>query len=765
MRKGKTPITNFLKSVSSPLNTRTQSSFSSLTDSHLKKPVFEKPPLRRDDKDGLISRLCRENKFKDAIILLCQQKRLKEAIEILDLLDRSETCPSAAIYSALLHLCLQQRAVKEGKRVHAHIKSSGFVPGTFISNRVLDMYSKCESLMDARKQFEEMTDKDICSWNTLIRGYAKAGQLEEARQLFDEMPLKDNFSWSTLISGYVRYDRPKEALELYRRMHKDEKLEGNKFTVASAFAACAALPCLRLGKEIHGHIMRTGLASDAVVWSSLSDMYAKCGSVEQARHIFDEMLDRDVITWTTMIGRYLESGRRKEGFELFSELLSSGVSPNEFTLSGILNSCSDFASEDIGKQVHGYMTRIGFDPFPFAALVHMYSKCGNIESAKRVFEAVPQPDLLSWTSMISGHAQNGQPDEALRYFELLLKSGTKPDHITFVGVLSACAHAGLVDKGLAYFHSITEKHGLTHTADHYACLIDMLSRSARFREAAEIIDRMPMKPDKFLWAALLGGCRIHGNLTLAKRAADALFELEPDNATTYVTLANIYATTGMWDEVAKIRKIMDGKGVVKKPGSSWIKVKGKVQVFLVGDKTHPKTDEIYGFLEELSTRMKEEGYVPDTNFVLHDIEEEQKELNLTHHSEKLAIAFGIISTPSGTPIKVFKNLRTCGDCHTAIKFISKIVAREVIVRDSNRFHHFKDGICSCGDFCDTNPVPIILSILFSSSASSDHLITVDQKSCLCFSACTRRPVRLGSSSTSIPEAREMFLSVPCFGKF
>ncbi|XP_042516274.1 pentatricopeptide repeat-containing protein At4g37170 [Macadamia integrifolia] len=716
MRRGKASITNVLKSVSSPLATRTQKwFFSSLThsdpkkplfeipplnpdDNDLKKPLFEMPPFKLDDKDGLVSRLCRENKFKDAILLLCQQKHLREAIEILDLLDRSKTCPSAAIYSALLQLCLQQRALKEGKRVHAHIKSSGFVPGLFISNRLLDMYSKCDSLMDARKQFEEMRDRDMCSWNTLITGYAKAGQLEEARQLFDEMPQKDHFSWSTLISGYVRQDRPIEALELYRRMQKDEKLEGNKFTVASALAASAALPCLRLGKEIHGHITRTGLASDAVVWSAVTSMYGKCGSVKQARHIFGEMLDRDVVSWTTMIGRCFESGRKKEGFELFSELLCSGVGPNEFTLSGILNACSDLASEDLGKQVHGYMTRIGIDPFPFAALVHMYSKCGNIESAKRVFEAVPQPDLLSWTSMISGYAQNGQPEEALRYFESLLKSGTKPDHVTFVGVLSACAHAGLVDKGLAYFHSITEKQGLKHTADHYACIVDLLGRSARFGEAVEIIDRMPMKPDKFLWAALLGSCRIHGNLSLAKRAADALFELEPDNAATYVTLANIYATSGMWDEVAKIRRIMDDKGLVKKPGSSWIKVKRKVHVFLVGDKTHPKTDEIYGFLEELSTRMKEEGYVPDTNFVLHDIEEEQKEQDLTHHSEKLAIAFGIIATPTGTPIKVFKNLRTCGDCHTAIKFISKIVAREIIVRDSNRFHHFKDGSCSCGDF-------------------------------------------------------------------
>ncbi|KAK9288849.1 hypothetical protein L1049_017315 [Liquidambar formosana] len=470
--------------------------------------------------------------------------------------------------------------------------------------------------------------------------------------------------------------------------------------VSSALAASAAIPCLHIGKEIHGHIIRTGLDSDAVVWSALSDMYGKCGSIEEARHIFDKTVDRDVVSWTAMIGRYFEEKRSEEGFALFMNLIRSGIRPNEFTFAGVLNACADHAAEGLGKQVHGYMTRIGFDPFSFAAsaLVHMYSKCGNIETAKMVLKGMPYPDLVSWTSLISGCAQHGQPEEALQFFELLLKSGSQPDQITFVGVLFACTHAGLVDKGLEYFYSIKEKHGLTYTANHYACIIDLLARSGRFKEAEDIIDEMPIKPDKFLWASLLSGCRIHGNLELATQAAEALFEIEPENPATYITLANIYATAGMWDEVAKIRKTMDDRGVVKKPGLSWIEIKREVHVFLVGDTSHPNSKEIYEFLGELSKRMKEEGYVPDTNFVLHDVEEEQKEQNLFYHSEKLAVAFGIITTPPGTPIKVFKNLRTCVDCHTAIKFISKIMKRKIIVRDSNRFHCFEDGSCSCRDY-------------------------------------------------------------------
>ncbi|KAJ4850815.1 Pentatricopeptide repeat-containing protein [Turnera subulata] len=603
--------------------------------------------FKSEPNDSLIRRLCKEERFSDAIDILCDQKRLPEATQLLQRIHK----PSPYIYSALIRSCLQNRALQQGEKVHHHMKQSGFIPGPVISNRLLEMYSKCGSLGNARDLFDEMTERDLCSWNVLISGYAKAGLLNESRKLFDKMPERDNFSWTAMISAYVRHNKPGEALELYRMMKKSEKNpECNKFTVSSVLAAAAAIPCLRIGREIHGYMMRTGLDSDEVVWSALSDMYGKCGSIEEARHIFDKMVHRDVVTWTAMIDRYFEAGRRKEGFSLFVELLRSGIRPNEYTFAGVLNACADSALEEFGKKVHGFMTRTGFDPLSFAvsALVHMYSKCGNMVSAGRVFKGMGKPDLVSWTSLIVGYAQNGQPDEAIQYFEMLLKSGTRPDHVTFVGVLSACVHAGLVDKGLEYFHSIDKEYGLTHTADHYACIVDLLARSGRFDEAERIIGEMPMKPDKYLWASLLGGCRIHGNLELAKRAAEALFEIEPENPATYVTMANIYATAGMWSEVANIRKAMDGRGVVKKPGLSWIEIKRKAHVFLVGDTSHPNSKEIYEFLRKLTKRMKEEGFVPNTNFVLHDVEEEQKEENLSYHSEKLAVAFGIIATLEGT---------------------------------------------------------------------------------------------------------------------
>ncbi|KAF2295157.1 hypothetical protein GH714_031763 [Hevea brasiliensis] len=244
------------------------------------------------------------------------------------------------------------------------------------------MYAKCNSLYNAQKMFDEMTERDLCSWNVLISGYAKMGLLDEARKMFDKMPERDNFSWTAMISGYVRHDKPNEALELCRMMKRHDNSKSNKFTISSALAAAAAVPCLRIGKEIHGHIMRTGLDSDEVVWSALSDIM------------------------------YFEGGRRR-GFDLFAELLRSRIRPNEFTFAGVLNACADLSDEEVGKQVHGHMTRIGFDPFSFAgsALVHMYSKCGNMVNAERVFRGMPRPDLVSWTSLIAGYAQNGHPNE------------------------------------------------------------------------------------------------------------------------------------------------------------------------------------------------------------------------------------------------------------------------------------------------------------------------------------------------------------------
>jgi pentatricopeptide repeat protein len=582
--------------------------------------------------------------------------------------------------------------------------AASLAPSMLLSNRILHLLSSnTATLPDALALLSSIPHPDVCSYNTLVAALSRSPRsLAAARALFDRMPRRDHFSWSAIVSGHARHGQPSAALALYRRMLWEPGSAGadNQFTASSALAAATAARSACAGRELHCHVVRRGIDADAVVWSALADMYAKCGRVDDARSVFDKMPVRDVVSWTAMVERYFDAGHGAEGFKLFIRMLRSGARPNEFTYAGILRACAEFTSEKLGKQVHGQMakSRIGDSCFAESALLHMYSKYGDMVSAMRVFEGMQKPDLVSWTAMISGFAQNGQPEEALCYFDMFLMSGIRPDHVTFVGVLSACAHAGLVDKGLEIFHLIKDEYKIEHTADHYACVIDLLSRSGQFELAEEIINNMSVKPNKFLWASLLSGCRIHKNVRLARWAAEALFEIEPENPATYVTVANIYASVGLFDKVDNVRRTMESKGVTKMPASSWIEVGRRVHVFLVGDKSHPQTELIYALLKKLNVKMREEGYVAETGFVLHDVEDEQKEHDIGHHSERLAVAFGIIATPEGAPIKVFKNLRICGDCHTAIKLISRIMQREIIVRDSYRFHHFKDGSCSCRDY-------------------------------------------------------------------
>ena len=282
---------------------------------------------------------------------------------------------------------------------------------------------------------------------------------------------------------------------------------------------------------------------------------------------------------------------------------------------------------------------------------------------------------------------------------LVLKSNNNLLLIMFqVGVLSACSHTGLIDRGTEYFYSMNKDYGLTPTSKHYTCMVDLLGRAGRLEEAQNLIRNMPFEPDAAAWGTLLGASRIHGNTELAEKAAEMVFKMEPHNSGMYVLLSNLYAASGRWVDVGKMRSKMRDVGVQKVPGYSWVEVQNKIHTFTVGDCLHPERDRIYAFLEELDQKMKREGYVSSTKLVLHDVEEEEKEHMLKYHSEKLAVAFGILTIPAGRPIRVMKNLRVCQDCHNAIKHISKIVGRLIILRDSHRFHHFNNGICSCGDY-------------------------------------------------------------------
>jgi pentatricopeptide repeat protein len=401
-----------------------------------------------------------------------------------------------------------------------------------------------------------------------------------------------------------------------------------------------------------------------------------------------------------MIAGYTQNGLANEALSIFHEMQLSGTKPNAVTMVSVVLACARLAALQQGKCFHAYIIKCVFDLNVVleTTLIDMYAKCGKVEIARQMFDNISRKNVVSWTAMIGGYAMHGLAEDAHALFIQMVQVGMKPDHITFTHILYACTHAGLVEEGWKYFNCMKQDYSITPRVDHYACMVDLLGRAGHLDEAQELIKHMPLEPNAGVWGALLGVCRTHGNIELAKHVAERLFELEPEDAGNYVLLSNIYAAAGRWDDAAKVRTMMKSKGLKKTPGCSLIEVNKKVHSFLVGDQLHPQSEQIYAVLENLKMQMKEAGYVPDTNFVLHNVEEEVKEHMLHSHSEKLAIAFGLINTSPGTPIHITKNLRVCGDCHRATKFISKIVRREIIVRDSNHFHHFKEGLCSCRDY-------------------------------------------------------------------
>jgi pentatricopeptide repeat protein len=332
------------------------------------------------------------------------------------------------------------------------------------------------------------------------------------------------------------------------------------------------------------------------------------------------------------------------------------------------------------------------------SLIDMYSKCGDIDIARGVFDDISAKDVVSWNAMIQGLALHGLGKEALAQFHLMLNTGIQPDDITFIGVLSACSHAGLIQEGRQHFNDIRARYGISPKLEHYGCMVDLLCRAGLLDEAIDFIRKMPLEPNGAIWGAVLGACRVFKNVKLGEEAARHLLNLELKNDGIYVLLSNIYARTQKWEEVRRVRKLMREKGIRKTPGCSSIVINGVSHTFLVEDRSHPETTEIYLMLNQMTQKLKLAGYVAETSEVLVNIDELDKEDSVSLHSERLAISYGLLKTQPGAKILILKNLRVCSDCHSAFKLISKIYKRKITVRDRSRFHHFKDGSCSCKDY-------------------------------------------------------------------
>ncbi|KAJ0970454.1 hypothetical protein J5N97_023331 [Dioscorea zingiberensis] len=503
----------------------------------------------------------------------------------------------------------------------------------------------------------------LVSGNALMNAYSKLADSLPVKKVFDEMPNRDLVSWNTVIAGNAESGFYEEALEMVREL----SVSGSKpdsFTLSSVLPIFAEYVNVSKGMEIHGFAVRHMFDTDVFVGSSLIDMYANCTKVEYSHRVFELLPEPDAISWNSVIAGSVQNGLFDEGLRLFRRMLLAKIKPMPVTFSSIMPACAHLTTLHLGKQLHGYAIRGGFDDnvFVASAIVDMYAKCGNIETARYIFDGMKALDMVSWTAMIMGYALHGPAEEALSLFGRMEKENEKPNYVAFVAVLTACSHSGLIDEAWRYFHSMTRDYGIVPCLEHYAAVADLLGRAGKLEEAYGFVSNMHIKPTASVWSTLLGACRVHKNAKLAEKVAEKIFALEPKNMGYHVLMSNIYSAAGRWREAANFRIMMKDKGMRKQPACSWIEVKSKVHAFVAHDKSHPYYDKIMETLEVLLEQMQRAGYVPNTEDVLHDVEEEQKRDLLCGHSERLAIAFGIISTPPGTTIRVTKNLRIIIAC-------------------------------------------------------------------------------------------------------
>ncbi|XP_049413314.1 pentatricopeptide repeat-containing protein At4g39530 [Solanum stenotomum] len=486
--------------------------------------------------------------------------------------------------SSVLISCGSVEALELGRQVHAYTVKANVDSDDFVKNSLIDMYAKCNSFGDARKVFDIMGDHDVISYNAIIEGCLTQNRLYEAFDLFAEM--RDNLILPSLL------------------------------TFVSLLGASASLFSLELSKQLHGLTIKFGFSADMFVCSILIDIYSKSSSIEDARQVFIEMNEKDIVVWNSMLFGYIQQCENEEALKLFLQLRQSLQKPNALTFVALIAASSNLVSLLHGLQFHNQIVKLGldFDPHVTNALVDMYSKCGSLEEAHKMFNSTIQRDIACWNSMISTYAQHGKAKEALNMFEKMINDGLKPNNVTFVGVLSACSHVGLVKEGLRHFYSMSG-FGIEPETEHYVCIVSLLGRAGKLVEATEFIETMPIPPATIVWRSLLSACREAGHIDLGKYAASMAISIDPKDSGSYILLSNIYASKGMWINVKKLREKMDSNGVVKEKGCSWIEINNEVHLFIARDRSHHQTDLIYSFLELLIRNIKGIGYVPeDTTF-------------------------------------------------------------------------------------------------------------------------------------------------------
>ncbi|KAI3895717.1 hypothetical protein MKW98_025508 [Papaver atlanticum] len=554
----------------------------------------------------------------------------KESVEIYSDLLKRNIEPDRLVLQSVAKACAVLADLVKAKKVHEDAVRFGFESDLLLGNALIDMYGKCRFVQGAKKVFSELSTRDV-------------------------------ISWTSILACYINCGFPREALRILREMCSSG-VKPNTITVSSALPACSDLKDLNSGREIHGFAVRNLMGDNVFVSSALVNMYANCASIRNSELVFENMSQRDIVSWNvilasqfsngqcdkalnffqqmmdegvkldsaswnSVISGCMQNGRTQEALELFVRMQDLGFKPNNITVASVLPACTDLESLRGGREIHGYSYRHQHfeDIVVGTSLVFMYAKCGELDLSRRVFDNLLRRDTIAWNTMILANSMHGNGEEALSLFHKMLNSGVKSNSITFTGVLSGCSHSRLVDEAQSILSSMSKDYMIEPDADHYSCMVDVLGRSGQLKKAYEFILEMPVQPTAGAWGALLGACRVYKNADLGKIAAKRLFEIEPENPGNYVLLSNILVTAKLWDDASKIREMMRDRGIFKMPGCSWIQVKNKVYTFVAGDKENDKSDEIYSFLDELGEKMRFAGYMPNTDYVLQDVDQEEKE--------------------------------------------------------------------------------------------------------------------------------------------
>ncbi|XP_059637664.1 pentatricopeptide repeat-containing protein At4g19191, mitochondrial-like [Cornus florida] len=449
---------------------------------------------------------------------------------------------------------------------------------------------------------------DLAVNTALLTMYTKLGCLEDATLLFEKMSERDCVVWNLMISAYSRNGYPEKSLELLMRLVRSG-IRADLFTAIAAISSIADLKSLCQGKQIHAHVIRNGSDYQVSVHNSLIDMYCKCDCLNAARKIFDLVREKTVVSWSSMIKGYVSHELFYDALSLFTNMKLDGYKVDSITVINILPACVNIGALEQVKHLHGFSIKCGLNSILSVntALLISYAKCGCIEMARRLFddEDIDSKDMIIWNSMISAYSKHGDSLQCFELYDQMKQSKLKPDQVTFLGLLTACVNSGSVKEGWEYYKEMTETYCCQPRQEHYACMVDLLGRAGQIREASELINSMPFKPDARVWGPLLSACKMHSQTRLAEFAAEKLITMEPKNAGNYVLLSNIYAAAGKWEGVAKMRIFLRDKGLKKTPGCSWLEINGQVHEFRVADRSHPKTDVIYTILQNLEFEIKE----------------------------------------------------------------------------------------------------------------------------------------------------------------